>query len=110
MIEPRHLPMGPRAPEPPAEQELQAATAATDPVCGMKVDPTKAPSLTLDGVTYGFCSEHCSRAFQANPAKYTRPVATEPVVVAPSAEWTCPMHPEVVRSKPGSCPICGMAL
>lgn len=25
-------------------------------------------------------------------------------------EYTCPMHPEVVRSQPGSCPICGMAL
>ena len=24
--------------------------------------------------------------------------------------WTCPMHPEVVRDAPGSCPICGMAL
>ena len=25
-------------------------------------------------------------------------------------EWTCPMHPEIVRFEPGSCPICGMAL
>src|SRR6267142_700536 len=24
--------------------------------------------------------------------------------------FTCPMHPEIVRSAPGSCPICGMAL
>ncbi|HEV3074474.1 MAG TPA: copper-translocating P-type ATPase [Thermoanaerobaculia bacterium] len=24
--------------------------------------------------------------------------------------WTCPMHPEIVRAAPGSCPICGMAL
>jgi Cu+-exporting ATPase len=24
--------------------------------------------------------------------------------------YTCPMHPEVVRDAPGSCPICGMAL
>jgi Cu+-exporting ATPase len=24
--------------------------------------------------------------------------------------YTCPMHPEVVRQAPGSCPICGMAL
>ncbi len=26
------------------------------------------------------------------------------------AEYVCPMHPEVVRSEPGSCPICGMDL
>ena len=25
-------------------------------------------------------------------------------------EWTCPMHPEIVRDGPGACPICGMAL
>lgn len=25
-------------------------------------------------------------------------------------EYTCPMHPEVVRNEPGSCPICGMDL
>ncbi len=25
-------------------------------------------------------------------------------------EYTCPMHPEIVRHAPGSCPICGMAL
>src|ERR1700761_6422961 len=24
--------------------------------------------------------------------------------------WTCPMHPQVQRSGPGSCPMCGMAL
>ena len=25
-------------------------------------------------------------------------------------EYTCPMHPEIVRDEPGACPICGMAL
>ena len=24
--------------------------------------------------------------------------------------WTCPMHPQIVRSEPGACPICGMGL
>lgn len=27
-----------------------------------------------------------------------------------SKEYTCPMHPEIVRDEPGSCPICGMEL
>jgi Cu+-exporting ATPase len=30
--------------------------------------------------------------------------------IGPGTEWTCPMHPEIVRNEPGSCPICGMAL
>lgn len=25
-------------------------------------------------------------------------------------EYTCPMHPDVIRSEPGSCPVCGMNL
>src|SRR5438445_2461071 len=29
---------------------------------------------------------------------------------APRVEYTCPMHPQIVRPGPGACPICGMAL
>src|SRR5438046_6911141 len=25
-------------------------------------------------------------------------------------QWTCSMHPEIIRDKPGTCPICGMDL
>jgi Cu+-exporting ATPase len=25
-------------------------------------------------------------------------------------QWTCPMHPQIVRDGPGNCPICGMTL
>ncbi len=35
--------------------------------------------------------------------------AQEPAVPA-GAQWTCPMHPEIVKDGPGDCPICGMAL
>lgn len=27
-----------------------------------------------------------------------------------ATEYTCPMHPEVIRDEPGSCPVCGMDL
>ena len=36
--------------------------------------------------------------------------ASLPAVGATRVEYTCPMHPEIVRSEPGACPICGMAL
>lgn len=29
---------------------------------------------------------------------------------ASGGQWTCPMHPEVVKDESGSCPICGMDL
>jgi Cu+-exporting ATPase len=41
---------------------------------------------------------------QAGHEKAAAPPATS------EGDWTCPMHPEIVRSSPGSCPICGMAL
>ncbi len=37
------------------------------------------------------------------------PVAKDPVWDT-EVIWTCPMHPQVQRAGPGSCPICGMAL
>src|SRR5690606_37473009 len=33
-----------------------------------------------------------------------------PEAAVAGAQWTCPMHPEVVRDSAGDCPICGMAL
>lgn len=38
--------------------------------------------------------------------------APSPVAGTPSAQagYTCPMHPEIKRSEPGKCPICGMNL
>jgi len=38
------------------------------------------------------------------------PKNTPPRAPSGSVEYTCPMHPEVVRDEPGACPICGMAL
>ena len=28
----------------------------------------------------------------------------------PGTRYTCPMHPEIIRDAPGTCPKCGMAL
>jgi Cu+-exporting ATPase len=91
-----------------------------DPVCGMTVDPARAAaSLEHEGRRVHFCSTGCRDAFRADPARYAaaaRPAPPAPPVkprAAPAATavtYTCPMHPEIVRPGPGSCPICGMAL
>ena len=81
---------------------------ATDPVCGMTVDPAKAAgSADYRGKKYFFCSKHCVSRFRADPEKYAAGSNPEP---ARAAEYTCPMHPEIVQIGPGSCPKCGMAL
>jgi Cu+-exporting ATPase len=85
-----------------------------DPVCGMTVDPKQAAGIVeQNGRKFYFCSTSCITKFKADPEKYLVRPKVEPVKAeAPvnRTEWTCPMHPEIVRPGPGSCPICGMAL
>jgi len=84
-----------------------------DPVCGMDVVAGRAAggSATYDGRTYWFCSPRCREQFVANPDRYATAVrADAPPPGAAEQIYTCPMHPEVRRKGPGSCPICGMAL
>jgi Cu+-exporting ATPase len=106
--------------------------SAIDPVCGMTVKfGAGKPTHAHGGVTYHFCSQGCRTKLVADPAKYLKAQgastahaghhhgdgahgqaapATPPAVTASGVKWTCPMHPEIVRDGPGSCPICGMAL
>jgi Cu+-exporting ATPase len=88
------------------------AAAAVDPVCGMKVDPHKSRHrLTHAGHAYFFCSARCQDKFAAAPDKYLSPHKPEPEAKVPAGViYTCPMHPEIRRTQPGSCPICGMTL
>ncbi|MGC3996405.1 MAG: heavy metal translocating P-type ATPase [Anaeromyxobacter sp.] len=86
---------------------------AVDPVCGMTVDPAHARggSARHGAREHFFCSAKCREKFVADPAAYTgeaRRTAETPA--APGTTYVCPMHPEIVRDAPGSCPICGMAL
>lgn len=81
-----------------------------DPVCGMTVDPAATPHhAEHDGQGYHFCSAGCRAKFVASPESYLGGARPEPEA-APGAIWTCPMHPQIRRDGPGTCPICGMAL
>jgi YHS domain-containing protein len=86
---------------------------AKDPVCGMSVSAQTKHRYVHDGVEFLFCSARCRERFIENPKNFHPTVAPqEPVAIqkTSAAEWTCPMHPEIVRPEPGSCPICGMSL
>lgn len=118
-----------------AEQK-NADNKATDPVCGMKVEPDKAADqIKHDGQTYYFCSEGCAQKFRDAPQQYLKQDdqehaacdehghgqhktqsgdeagnASDQPTAKPGTKYTCPMHPEIVQDGPGSCPKCGMAL
>jgi Cu+-exporting ATPase len=111
-----------------------SATAVKDPVCGMNVNPATAKHhVEHAGKSVYFCCAPCAEKFKANPEKYltgaarppssslvalhipvSRPAPTVPVVANPGSAtqttYVCPMCPEVLASKPGPCPKCGMAL
>jgi P-type Cu+ transporter len=81
---------------------------ATDPVCGMRVDPrTSLHRHIYAGQTYWFCCAGCRGKFIAAPEIYRR---GQPASAPDGTTYTCPMHPDVRQTGPGACPICGMAL
>jgi Cu+-exporting ATPase len=108
--------------------------STTDPVCGMKVDPSKAAgSHEYNGHTYYFCGRNCLTKFKADPESILRRAASGQIAqghehpahphhhhgpsLAPEKNqpaagpfYVCPMDPGVRESKPGACPKCGMAL
>jgi Cu+-exporting ATPase len=99
---------------------MSTTVAQIDPVCGMTVDPDHAAgSFEYQGNTYYFCSTHCLHRFRENPEAFLNKPAVQPIGITrqppapeakPGQQYTCPMHPEIIRDGPGSCPICGMAL
>ena len=108
-----------------------------DPVCGMSVEPLRAAAQEEHGgKNYFFCSGGCATKFRTEPAKYlSQPQGAKSMNGASmalddepgpradwkrdtirdnrlpqSAEYTCPMDPEVLQDHPGACPKCGMGL
>ena len=47
---------------------------ATDPVCKMEVEESKAAATAdYQGKTYYFCAAGCKKSFEQNPEKYLAP-------------------------------------
>ncbi len=67
----------------------------------------------VEGNGVFYCPMHCE-----GEKTYDKPgdcpVCGMPLVEQPKLQtdiqYTCPMHPEIIRDEPGSCPICGMDL
>ena len=108
-------PSGHASPAPLAALQDTPSAEFIDPVCGMQVKPDSPHRLLHEGNEFRFCCAGClarfaqdPAGFLANPPAPALPRATIPVVEG--AEYTCPMHPEVVNAGPGDCPLCGMSL
>jgi Cu+-exporting ATPase len=107
------------------------AKLETDPVCGMKVaaGSARGGSYEHEGRVYWFCNPRCREKFAASPEHYLKGGPSMAAMHAPApeaqvccgpgpgeakppeaSEWVCPMDPEVLETRPGPCPVCGMAL
>jgi len=97
-------------------------TIVKDPVCGMDVKKTSKFNKFFKDKKYYFCSNNCLNKFEKEPSSYLRNKnITKKVehhnhennnttIIDENTQYTCPMHPEIIQNKPGSCPKCGMAL
>ena len=84
--------------------------AAIDPVCGMTVATDSPHHAGHAGQEYRFCSAGCRSKFVADPTRYLQSDLAADETAPAGTQYTCPMHPEIVRDAPGAWPICGMAL
>jgi len=87
-LEPAKLPADARAWACPMHPRVECGEPGRCPECGMETELRHPPHEEDKRTGH---TEHTTHA-------------------AEQVEYTCPMHPEVVRSEPGNCPICGMTL
>jgi Cu+-exporting ATPase len=109
-----------------APADVIVQRALKDPVCAMPDTEDSPHRADHAGRPYWFCSVVCRANFLTDPQKYLAPVMAPVMapIMAPEAElstgappssaagtiYTCPMHPQIRRNRPGNCPRCGMAL
>jgi len=71
------------------------------------------PKKEIEGNGVFYCSMHCEDEKTYQEAGNC-PVCGMDLIEEPKAtqgiQYTCSMHPEVIKDSPGSCPICGMDL
>jgi Cu+-exporting ATPase len=79
-----------------ATQSAQASTVVASAPAGDEHSAHKGPA-----------SHHAADKVDSSARSAKQTPETESTK---HARYTCPMHPEIVRDRPGSCPICGMAL
>lgn len=73
--------------------------------CGGEGLPDSAGHMTQKAEDHSGCATDIESPVAAKNEKYdTVPAGHQGVV------YTCPMHPEVRQTHPGSCPLCGMGL
>ena len=80
-----------------------------------KTKETKKEKLKGKGTGTFYCPMHCEgdKTYDKSgdcPVCGMDLVEEQNLSATTSEQWTCPMHPEIVKDEAGACPICGMDL
>ncbi len=89
----------------PMHPEVVQSEPGSCPKCGMNLTPREAQASTGYTVQKETDTDADMQATSGHDHNTQHGMEHGTVV-----EYTCPMHPEVVQSEPGSCPKCGMNL
>ncbi len=89
----------------PMHPEIRQAQPGDCPECGMHLVPEGTTQAESRDKTHAQHAHPGDATVGANDKRYD----TVPAGYS-GAVYTCPMHPQVRQTKPGSCPICGMGL
>ncbi len=89
----------------PMHPQVLQGMPGSCPICGMDLVPRE----TADGDAGVPSMSHGEHKDHGPEARHHDTMAQQPEG-GDGEEYTCPMHPEVVESGPGACPVCGMHL
>lgn len=93
-------------------EKIEKKESKLSPMPHIKKSKSESPTQSSEGEYY--CPMLCE-----GDKKYSKPgncpvcgmhLVKEQKLKPSVKEYTCPMHPEIVRNEPGVCPICGMEL
>ena len=106
---PEH-PASAEAPQAPVQPVGEALNQDYAP--GAAAAPTTAGSAPASGHSEAEHSAAGHSMGTSPPSAQSESTRAAPTTQGEKQEerWTCPMHPEVIQSKPGNCPKCGMKL
>ena len=90
----------------PMHPELRQEGPGDCPKCGMHLVPEGSDQAKDD---HACCHSHDPHSADAKVVADDKRYDKVPAGYSGSV-YTCPMHPQVRQTKPGSCPICGMGL
>ncbi|HUZ61687.1 MAG TPA: heavy metal-binding domain-containing protein, partial [Hanamia sp.] len=81
---------------------------------GLQSTPENASQKSVKGSGVFYCPMHCEgdKTYdkQGNCPVCGMDLVQQPSLQKSTQQYTCPMHPQIIRDGPGSCPICGMGL